>query len=127
MSSQALALYYGVVKRNLLLIGIVILILLIIVNSTKRISSLRDTSKKVDKVEEQLQVLRQENEKLKVELEYKKSDEFKEAEIRNKLGMVKQGEAVVVLPQKDDEGLTTNDERQNIPNYIKWWNLFFRT
>lgn len=109
-----------------MLIAVVFLVFMIIVNSTKRISSLRDTSKKVGEVEQQLEVLRRDNQNLKAELEYKKSEEFKEEEIRNKLGMVKPGEAVVVLPNDNSEQ-QPQTRAENIPNYIKWWNLFFRS
>ena len=126
--ASAFACYNEVVKRNLLLLGVAFLVLMFIVNSTKRISSLRDTSKKVSEVEQRLEALRLENQRLKEELDYKRTGEFKEGEIRNKLGLVKPGEAVVVLPNKDDGRQMTGDERQNdIPNYLKWWNLFFRT
>ena len=115
-------------KRNLLLIGAVVLALLVIVNSVKRLSGLRNTSQKVGETEQRLEVLRRENESLKKELEYKKSDQFVEGEIRDKLGMVKSGEALVILPNKNGEQSTVNSEQSTqIPNYIKWWNLFFRS
>ena len=119
--------YYLYVKRNLLLFFAVILSLILIVNSAKRLSSLRSTSQKVDEAQRRLETLRRENEDLKREAEYKKSDQFIEGEIRDKLGMAKKGEAIVVLPRENDERPTPNDQRQNIPNYIKWWDLFFRS
>ena len=115
------------VRRNLLLFGAVILALLLIVNGAKRLSSLRNTSQKVGEAEQRLEALKRENEDLKRELEYKKSDQFAEGAIRDKLGMAKKGEAVVILPRENDERPTSNAQRQNIPNYIKWWNLFFRS
>jgi len=87
----------------------------------------RSTSQKIDDLEARLEKLHQENRDLKQDLEYKKSDEFAEAEIRNKLGLAKEGEKVFVVPKKDDKGLTTNDERteDQEQNWKKWWNLFF--
>ena len=113
-------------KRNLLLFSAVLISIFLVVNSTKKILMFRNTSQKVGDFETRLKQLRQENSELKQELEYKKSNEFVEGEIRNKLGLVKEGEVVFVIPKKD-EGQTTNDERQEdqAPNWQKWWNLFF--
>lgn len=87
--------------------------------------SFKTTAQKVDEAQVRLAKLREENERLQADLEYKRGQEFTEGEIRNKLGLAKEGEAVVVLP-RDDEQLTTNDERQDtIPHYVKWWKLFF--
>ena len=101
--------------------------LLLSYNSSKRILTFRTTSKFIGQSEKQLEELKAENERLKSELEYKKSQEFKEAEIRNKLGLAKEGEAVVIVP-REDEGQTTDDDRQiNRPNWRKWKELFFGT
>lgn len=113
-------------RRTFLLFGAVILALLLIVNSTKRLSSLRNTSAKVGEAQQQLEALRRENEDFKRELEYKKSGQFVEEEIRDKLGLVKRGEAVVILP-KDNQSEAVVDSEPSTPNYIKWWNLFFRS
>ncbi|MBI2598830.1 septum formation initiator family protein [Candidatus Curtissbacteria bacterium] len=113
-------------KRNLILIAAILVSILLAVNSARRIMTFRTTAAKVTEAQRQLDEIRRENEALARELEYKKSDEFAEAEIRNKLGLAKPGETVVVLP-KDDERRTTNDERKiESPNWQKWWNLFFK-
>ncbi|MFI5241038.1 MAG: septum formation initiator family protein [Microgenomates group bacterium] len=118
---------YGIivkVKRNLLLIIGVFVAILLVVNSGKRIMSFKDTSKQVDVQKERLAELRRENEDLKRDLEYKKSQGFTEAEIRNKLGLAKEGETVVVLPGKGDE--TAADEQiVQKSNVEKWKELFF--
>ncbi|MBI2012592.1 septum formation initiator family protein [Candidatus Curtissbacteria bacterium] len=111
--------------RNLLLFFAVLAGLLLVINGTKRILTLRTTSQKVGETEGRLKQLKEENQALKAELEYKKSGEFAEQEIRNKLGYAKEGEAVVLVPKTDDERLTTNDERDNLSNWQKWWEFFF--
>lgn len=96
------------------------------VSGTRRLLTFRTTAAKVEESEKRLVKLREENEQLRRELEYKKSPEFVEREIREKLGLVKKGEAIVVLPQ-DDSSQSTVDGGQStqVPNYIKWWKLFF--
>ncbi len=96
------------------------------VSGTRRLLTFRTTAAKVEESEKRLAKLREENEQLRRELEYKRSPEFVEREIREKLGLVKKGEAIVILPKENDERRMTNDERKkNTPNYIKWWKLFF--
>jgi cell division protein FtsB len=111
-------------KRNLLLVFALGVSLLLIVNGTKRILSLRTNSQKVAEAEARLETLRGENEALKNELEYKKSEEFTETEIRDKLGLAKPGEAVVVVPQDEKVHEFTKEQK---PNYVKWKELFFGT
>lgn len=105
--------------------GIIVAILLF-VNGAKRLLTFRTTNQKVQEAELRLQKLKEENEKLKGQLEFTKTEEFKEAQIRDKLGLAKEGEVVVVLPKEEDSLQTTDYRLQtNDPNYKKWWNLFF--
>lgn len=111
-------------KRNFLLLLAVGISLLLIINGTKRILSLRTTSQRVAEAQERLEKLNQENEALKRELEYKKSEQFAEEEIRNKLGLAKRGEAVVVLPKENSQQSKVENEQPE-PNWRKWWDFFF--
>ena len=113
-------------KRNLLLIFAVLFAVFLVVNSTRRIVTFKGTSEKVSEAREKLESLRNENEQLKHELEYKKSGEFKEAEIRNKLGLVREGEALVIIPKEAVDGQSSIDNsQQGKPNWQKWRELFF--
>lgn len=113
-------------KRNLLLLAFFVVSLLLVVNSTKRLLAFKTTAQKVEESEQYLAKLKEENEALKAELEYKRSQEFIEGEIRNKLGLAKEGEAVVVLPNNDSRQSTVESRKSvGAPNYIKWWELFF--
>jgi len=115
-------------RRNFLLIGSVLVAVILSVNSARKILSFHGTSEKVNEAQIRLEDLKRENEGLKNELEYKKSDEFKEMEIRNRLGLAKEGETVVIVPKDDDERRTTNDESSlKKSNWQKWKDLFFGT
>ncbi len=113
-------------KRNLLLILAFVVTIALATNSARRIMTFRTTSASVVQVKAQLEQLKKENEDLKKELEYKKSDQFVEEEIRNKLGMTKPGESVVMVP-KDQTGnqLPETRDQNKEPNWQKWWNIFF--
>jgi len=68
---------------------------------------------------------KQENQRLKSALSYSQTQEFIEKEARDKLFMAKQGEQKVLIP-KDAEAKSENQQPDaNIPNWRKWWNLFF--
>ena len=111
-------------KRNLLLILAIIFAVFLVVNSVRRIVTFKGTSEKVSEAGEKLESLRSENEQLKQELTYKKSEEFKEAEIRNKLGLVREGEALVIIPKEENQQPATSNQ-QPVPNWQKWRELFF--
>ena len=113
--------------RNLILFMAMLVGVILAVNSAKRIHSFSQTSQKVQEAEDRLLELRKENEALKNELKYKESAEFAEKEIRDKLGLAKEGEAIVVIPQesgKDDQESGGQDTR---PKWQKWRDLFFKT
>lgn len=113
-------------KRNLILIVAIIITAVFALNSAKRILSFHGTSQKVEEAEAKLEGLKRENEELVRELEYKKSEKFAEEEIRNKLGLAREGETVVVVPKEDDYSQSTmDDSRDNVSNWQKWRDLLF--
>ena len=112
-------------KRNLILVLAVIVALVLAINSYRKITDFRLAAKTVDERQAYLDELKKKNEEFQKELEYKESSQFAELEIRNKLGLAKPGEAVVIVP-KDDERLKTNDESKiSKPNWQKWKELLF--
>lgn len=83
----------------------------------------------IKKEETRLAKLRKENEDLKKKAEEAGKDIFFEKEARNKLGLGKEGEIIVVLP--DDETLKKlapkREEEEDVlpdPNWKKWMKLF---
>jgi cell division protein FtsB len=81
-------------------------------NSFKKILTFRETAKTVETAQERLDRLKKENEALKKELEYKSSDEFAEGEIRNKLGLAREDETVLILPKEQDNQQSTINNQQ---------------
>lgn len=118
-------------KQNLILVFGVIASILLIVNSTKRILSFRENWQQVGQAQKRLDEVRSENEKLKRELDYKRSQKFTEGEIRNKLGLVRDNETVVILPNKESsggsQGLQEAGQLKFDANWKKWWRLFFES
>ena len=78
---------------------------------------------KVEVARRELADAQAEQERLKTQLEYVQSDEFVEREAREKLGLGKPGETVVIVPTPgniQDSGFKIQDE----PNWRKWWRLY---
>ena len=69
-------------------------------------------------------MIQKKNEELKVKLQEAQSREFIEKIARDKLGLAKEGETVVILPPSEPE-VTKSAEEKIIPNWQKWWKLFF--
>jgi hypothetical protein len=69
--------------------------------------------------------LLKENKELSRQLKDSQSDSYVERIARDKLGLVKDGEAIILLPKSPGGTGTgaTNDAQK--PNWQKWWSLFF--
>ena len=78
---------------------------------------------RVGQAERELAQAEEENKKLTERLEYVKSEEFVEREARERLGLGKPGEVVVVL-QEQNTSLKPQASNPNKPNWRKWWELY---
>ncbi|MBI3342015.1 septum formation initiator family protein [Candidatus Curtissbacteria bacterium] len=110
-------------KRNLILALVVIIALILAYNSFLKIKDFKLNAQTVDGRQVYLDSLKKENEKLKQEFTYKESSQFAELEIRNKLGLAKPGETVVIVPKNSetsDQGPETGNQK---PNWLKWKEL----
>ncbi|MBI3577339.1 septum formation initiator family protein [Candidatus Gottesmanbacteria bacterium] len=72
-----------------------------------------------------LQEVQAENDRLKKQVEASQKPEFIEKEAREKLGMTKEGEAVVILPKSQISGPNDQKKIEEVSNWKKWWRLFF--
>lgn len=85
--------------------------------------SLRQNSHIVTTLQQQEDAEKQKNQFLKQELYFVNTSQFIEQEAREKLGMVKPGEHIVLAPPQQTEIKTVAID--TTPNWKKWWNLFF--
>jgi len=112
-------------------VGYFILLLLVLMTASiiRNIGKVRAIRNEVAKEKERIEKLKAENEELQRKIEETQSDEFIERQIRDKLGLTKEGEIVVVLP--DEEILRSlapkiENEEDTLPdpNWRKWLKLF---
>lgn len=93
--------------------------------------SIWDLWRRRDIVAERQEVLHRleiENKRLKDELTYSESPLFIEQEARNRLGLGREGEEVVLLPKEQgtgDKKQATEEGKESVPNWKRWWRLFF--
>lgn len=106
-----------------------LIIILCVVVSIGLIRSIASLWQKRDMVENRRKVLeyeQTEHEALEAQAQVATTSAYLEEVARNKLGLVKEGETVVLLDQQQ----TTNNkeqitEQENLPNWKRWVRLFF--
>lgn len=110
--------------KTLVLIGIIVVLLLLIKNIAASILTLRQNSHIVTTLQQQEKAEQQKKEFLKQQLYLSNTQEFVEGQAREKLGMVKPGEHIILAPPEkiEEKKIIAVD---NTPNWKKWWNLFF--
>jgi cell division protein FtsB len=85
--------------------------------------------KEIDKLKVEIEAMEKDNYELSQLLEYYQTDEYKEAEARQRLNLKGEGEKVVMIENKESGAEEVSDEAQSrkdkSPNHVKWWNYFF--
>lgn len=114
-------------KKKLISVAILLFGLYLIFTFSQDLWVLVQKEREIGMGQEKLEELETTNEKLKEQLEYVQGEQFIEKEARDKLGMAREGETVVMLPENLGQvaGLKKEEEEQNLPNWEKWLKLFF--
>lgn len=95
------------------------------------IQTILSADQRIDSAYSKLAKLKQENERLAGEVEEVESEHYTEQQARDKLGLSREGEVVVVLPEESKLKRLSPDFREEEsdtlpdPNWKKWWKLFF--
>lgn len=87
--------------------------------------------KEINSLQEDIAALEKNNYKLSQLIEYYKTDEFEEAQIRKRFNLGEEGENLAIMIEStSNSGENVEIEKmifevENLPNYINWWNYFF--
>lgn len=110
-------------------LGIAVLIMAIIAyNLISQIFDALKSGERLSKEAEQVYKLEAQNKELKKKLTEIKSPQFIEEQARNKLGLGKKGETLVIIPQdKINQILGTSQSAQEVrlPNWLGWLKVFW--
>lgn len=109
--------------------GAIVVGILLSVTLVRNILVISSANQKIEKIKNEIADIESKNNHLKVQLEKTSREEFLEEQARNKLGLIREGEVVIVLP--DEETLKQfspkiPEEEVSLPdpNWKKWLKLF---
>lgn len=111
------------------LVGALVVFLILASSMLKSLKRIREGDVLIEKTRVRLEKIDQENQKLTEQLQMTESEEFVEKQMRNKLGLAKEGEIIIVLPEPDIVKrlvpiLPKDEEIRLKPNWQKWLELF---
>ena len=104
-----------------------VFLLLLIISLTQNVVKLVNRGLILRRERAKLEVLKKEGQVLEAKLDYMKTDDFLEREARDNLGLIKEGETVIILPSahggQDGKSQATNN--QGVSNWEQWWRLVY--
>lgn len=118
------------VKSRLFRLIVTILSFSLVVSLSRSILSIWKKRDIVHERERALVKVQEENSRLQQTLQDVQRQEYIERVARDKLGLIREGEAVILMINDTSTNLQmTNEETQNqdvnLPNWEKWWRLFY--
>lgn len=95
----------------------------------RNITRIKNAQVRVEKIKERVEKLQKEKEELWVKVEEAGKQEYIEKQLRDKLGLSKEGETIVVLPDADTlrklvPPIPEEEETLPDPNWKKWLKVF---
>jgi cell division protein FtsB len=108
-----------------IIIGLAILYLLYIVGKTLYQSY--QVHKEVEDLKVSITELQQSNKDLGEKILYYQSPSYQEKIARERMGLQKPGEKVIVILPESKNQVAEKDPDQGLPNYEKWWKFFFNS
>lgn len=117
-------------------VGIVVLVSWAIYVSSKQVARNERIQSEVSELQSEADKIRRENETLSEKISYFSTPDFREQEAKEKLGMKKAEEQVVVIKPRPESGepMTASESNKTAAvtgihngssNFEKWWRLFF--
>ncbi|MCX6705179.1 MAG: septum formation initiator family protein [Candidatus Woesebacteria bacterium] len=115
--------------KKLLGVATWVLVLLLFLSTIKNVGRVGNINSAVQKEKDKVEKMKEENAKLEAQIAQTQGSAFIEKQIRDKLGLAKEGEAIVVLPdvgilRKLAPQMPIEENTLPDPNWKKWLNLF---
>lgn len=91
-------------------------------------------AQEIDNIRQEAEKIRKNNQDLRKKISYFETPQFQEGVAKEKLNLQKPDEQVVIVRPsayyEDKKEIPENEENKEesreIPNYLKWWNQFFK-
>jgi len=101
-----------------------------IISLSRSVVDLWERRKIVKEEKERLVQVEKKHEDLTEKLNMVQTSAFVEKEARERLGMAKAGDTVIIMDTnstfpKEREGILSTDPSGQIPNWKRWWQIFF--
>jgi len=95
----------------------------------RNISNVKRVNQRIDQKEKEVARIENEQEELKRKLEFTQSSQYMEQQLRDKLGLAKEGETVVIMPPPEvlRNIAPKYEEEKDVlpdPNWKRWLKLF---
>ena len=115
--------------KKLLGVATLVLVLLLLISTIKNIGRVRSINNAVQKEKDKVEKMKEENARLEAQIAQTQGSAFIEKQIRDKLGLAKAGEAIVVLPDSEilrklAPQMPVEENTLPDPNWRKWLKLF---
>lgn len=99
------------------------------VSLLRNISNVKSVNDRIEEKEKEVARVEKEQEDLQKRLEFTQSQEYMEEQLRNKLGLAKEGETVVIMPPPEvlKKIAPKYEEEKDVlpdPNWKRWLKLF---
>jgi len=113
------------------ILGLVVwfLTILLLLSTVKNLGKVANMRVTVQKEKDKVEKMKEENSKLEEQIAQTQGEAYIEKQIRDKLGLARQGEAIVVLPdaeilRKLAPQMPVEEDSLPDPNWKKWMKLF---
>lgn len=114
--------------RKIFQIGIILLVLFITYSLLIQIMDALKSSERLSSAADTVYQLEARNRALKSKVAQIQSPQFIEEQARNKLGLSKSGETIVIIPEEKLRQIlgATESAQVRLPNWLGWFKVFFK-
>lgn len=115
--------------RKAIISSIIVIVLVIVFNLVTQIINSIKSGDRLSAQAEIVYNLEAKNRELKKKLTQIQSTQFIEEQARDKLGLSKSGETVVIIPEDKLKAVmvaTQSAQITRLPNWLGWWKVFFK-
>lgn len=121
-----------ILGSKILVISEIIIVIFVSLALGKELVRRHQVQNDIESLKKEIASLEAKNLELTELTKYFASQAFKEEQARIKLGMQKEGESVVIVPENQNQTINQADsveqgisEKEKISNPQRWWNYFF--